>query len=71
MIYGAGMFRSAIVDGDVLSGSVTAGQSVCLVNDIVPAKALIDRLVAEAGAVICCNAAQITLSPGINPGGGS
>ncbi len=46
--YGAGKLRSAIVDGDVKQGSVMAGQSAGLVDDLLPVKEIMDRIVAEA-----------------------
>jgi enoyl-[acyl-carrier protein] reductase II len=50
--YGAGRLRSAIMDGDVKEGSVMAGQSAGLVNDLIPVRELIERVVAEAEAAI-------------------
>jgi enoyl-[acyl-carrier protein] reductase II len=52
MDYGAGTLRAAIVDGDVARGSVMAGQSAGLVQDIVPVQELIQRIVAEAELII-------------------
>ena len=46
--YGAGRLRAAIVEGDVLEGSVMAGQSAGLVDDLLPVKEIIERIVAEA-----------------------
>jgi enoyl-[acyl-carrier protein] reductase II len=46
--YGAGKLRAAIVDGDVKAGSVMAGQSAGLVDDLLPVKEIMDRIVAEA-----------------------
>jgi enoyl-[acyl-carrier protein] reductase II len=46
--YGAGTLRRAIVDGDVERGSVMAGQSAGLVHDVVSAREVIERIVAEA-----------------------
>ncbi len=57
--FGAGTLRAAIVDGDVDSGSVMAGQSVGLVDDVVPVQVLIERIVAEAEAIIRRNAELI------------
>jgi enoyl-[acyl-carrier protein] reductase II len=57
--YGAGTLRRAIVDGDVERGSVMAGQSAGLVADVVPVKELIERIVAQAEAVIRHNAGLI------------
>jgi enoyl-[acyl-carrier protein] reductase II len=45
---GVGTLRAAIVHGDVLEGSVMAGQCAGLVSDVVPVKVLIERMVAEA-----------------------
>jgi enoyl-[acyl-carrier protein] reductase II len=59
MAVGAGTLRAAMVDGDVERGSVMAGQSAGLVNDIVPVKALIERIVADAEAILHRNAALI------------
>ncbi len=46
--YWVGALRKAVVDGDVEYGSLMAGQSVGLAKDILPVKALIDRLLSEA-----------------------
>jgi enoyl-[acyl-carrier protein] reductase II len=59
MTIGAGTLRAAMVDGDVERGSVIAGQSAGLVNDIMPVKALIERIVADAEAILQRNAALI------------
>lgn len=45
-----GALRRAAVDGDVVKGSLMAGQSVGLVNQIKPLKAIIAEMVAEAEA---------------------
>jgi enoyl-[acyl-carrier protein] reductase II len=50
--YGAGTLRRAIVDGDVERGSVMAGQSAGLVHDVLPAREVIERIVAEAEAIL-------------------
>ncbi|MCK5845421.1 MAG: nitronate monooxygenase [Victivallales bacterium] len=47
-----GALRSAVVDGDVDNGSLMAGQSVGLVDRIVPVKHLIDELVTDASKEI-------------------
>lgn len=57
--YGAGTLRAAIVDGDVNRGSVMAGQSSGLVDDVVPVKVLIQRIIAEAEAAIHSSAAMV------------
>ncbi len=46
--YWAGALRRAVVDGDVETGSVMAGQSVGLVDREQPAKEIIDELIAQA-----------------------
>ena len=56
--FGAGTLRAAIVDGDVRRGSVMAGQSAGLVDDVVPVQVLMDRIVAEAEAIMRRNAAR-------------
>ena len=56
---GAGTLRAAIVDGDVVRGSVMAGQSAGLVHDVVPVKVLMERIVAQAEGVIRRNATLI------------
>jgi enoyl-[acyl-carrier protein] reductase II len=52
LTHGAGTLRAAVVEGDVNRGSVMAGQSAGLVSDVVPVKVLIERIIAEAEAVI-------------------
>lgn len=46
----AGALRRAAIDGDISRGSLMAGQSVGLVNEQKPLKAIIDELVDEAEA---------------------
>jgi enoyl-[acyl-carrier protein] reductase II len=50
--YWAGALRRAVIDGDVESGSVMAGQSVGMVNREEPVAAIIDELVDEAAAAL-------------------
>lgn len=50
--FGTGKLRLAAVEGDVVQGSVMAGQCCGLVSDIVPAAELLKRIVAEAEAVL-------------------
>ncbi len=45
-----GALRQAVVDGEITKGSLMAGQSVGLVEDIKPLKAIIDEMVADAEA---------------------
>lgn len=52
LAFGAGTLRAAIVDGDVNAGSVMAGQSAGLVDDVIPVQELMERIVAEAEATI-------------------
>src|SRR5204862_2810047 len=48
--YWAGALRRAVIDGDVETGSVMAGQSVGMVNREEPVAAIIHELVDEAAA---------------------
>jgi enoyl-[acyl-carrier protein] reductase II len=57
--FGAGALEAAMVRGEVEGGSVMAGQSAGLVDDIVAVEHLIERIVAEAEAVIRRNATRI------------
>jgi enoyl-[acyl-carrier protein] reductase II len=50
--YWAGALRRAVIDGDVESGSVMAGQSVGMVKDEQPVAAIIQSLVDEAAAAL-------------------
>ena len=43
-----GALRKAVVDGDIDSGSLMAGQSVGLVNEVLPVREIIRRLVDDA-----------------------
>ncbi len=47
-----GALRRAVVDGDVETGSVMAGQSVGMVKKVEPTAAIIDELVAQASAYL-------------------
>ncbi|MBA1333817.1 MAG: Enoyl-[acyl-carrier-protein] reductase [FMN] [Firmicutes bacterium] len=49
---GAGKLKEAVVDGNVESGSVMAGQIAGLVGDIKPVKEIIDQLLKEAENVM-------------------
>jgi enoyl-[acyl-carrier protein] reductase II len=46
--YWAGALKRAVIDGDVESGSLMAGQSVGMVTKVQPAQEIIDELVAQA-----------------------
>ena len=50
--FGTGKLRLAAVEGDMKNGSVMAGQIAGMVNDIVPVKELLERIVAEAEEII-------------------
>ena len=50
--FGTGKLRLAAIEGDMINGSVMAGQIAGMVNDIVPVKELIERIVAEAEEII-------------------
>ena len=50
--YWAGALRRAVIDGDIESGSVMAGQSVGMVNREEPVAAIIQELVDEASAAL-------------------
>lgn len=59
MAFGAGTLRAAMLDGDTEGGSVLAGQSAGLVDDVLPVKTLVERIVAEAEAVMRRSAALL------------
>ena len=48
--YWIGALRRAAVEGDVDHGSLMAGQSVGLVNEIMPVKTLIEEILIDADA---------------------
>lgn len=48
--FGTGKLRLAAMEGDVVNGSVMAGQIAGLVRDIVPVRVLIERIMGEAEA---------------------
>lgn len=50
--FGIGRLRLGAVEGDVENGSLMAGQIAGLVNDIRPARAIIEDMVAQAEAII-------------------
>ena len=50
--YWAGALRRAVVDGDIESGSLMAGQSVGMVTSVMPVAEIIAELVAEAEAAL-------------------
>lgn len=46
--FGTGRLRLAAIEGDVVNGSVMAGQIAGLIHDIVPVRELVERIMAEA-----------------------
>jgi enoyl-[acyl-carrier protein] reductase II len=50
--YWAGALRRAVIDGDVVRGSVMAGQSVGMVTKIEPLKEIVSELIAQADSYI-------------------
>ncbi|PWK34329.1 NAD(P)H-dependent flavin oxidoreductase [Cupriavidus plantarum] len=46
-LFGSRTLRMAAVDGDVEQGKVEAGQSAALIDELVPAATLVERIVAE------------------------
>jgi enoyl-[acyl-carrier protein] reductase II len=55
--YWAGALRRAVVDGDIESGSLMAGQSVGMVTSVMPVAEIIAELVGEAEAALAGRAA--------------
>lgn len=47
-----GSLRKAVVDGDVVNGSVMAGQSAAMIHDVLPCKEIIEKLLAQAEEVM-------------------
>ena len=62
--FGAGTLRAAIIDGDIDRGSVMAGQSAGLVDAVMPAKELVERIVRQAEEAIRRNADQLLAEDG-------
>ncbi|MBN1399509.1 MAG: nitronate monooxygenase [Anaerolineae bacterium] len=52
LAFGTGRFRRAILEGDVLQGSVMAGQGSGLIRDIVPAAKVIHRTIQQAESLL-------------------
>ncbi|MBU0495370.1 MAG: enoyl-[acyl-carrier-protein] reductase FabK [Chloroflexi bacterium] len=50
--FGTGKMRLGLIEGDVENGSLMCGQVAGLVTDIVPCRQVIERIVAEAEAII-------------------
>lgn len=47
-----GSLRKTVVEGDVVNGSVMAGQSAAMIHDILPCKEIIEKLIAQAETVM-------------------
>jgi enoyl-[acyl-carrier protein] reductase II len=58
----AGALRRAVVDGDVETGSLMAGQSVGMVTAEQPVADIIAELVAEAEAALATRAPPIAMA---------
>ncbi|SDD92186.1 NAD(P)H-dependent flavin oxidoreductase [Rhodospira trueperi] len=56
----AGALRRAVIDGDVETGSLMAGQSVGLVREEQPVRVIIDTLIAQAEAALASRAIPAT-----------
>lgn len=50
--FGTGALRRAAIEGDMVDGSVMAGQISGLICDVIPVRELIERIIAEAEEVI-------------------
>jgi len=50
--FGTGRLRMAVMEGDVVQGSLMAGQVAGLVHDILPARTVIERIAQEASALL-------------------
>ncbi len=63
-----GALRRAVIDGDVDRGSLMAGQSVGLIDDILPMREAVEKLVADARAELG-RVAKLVGHPGGQGGG--
>ena len=52
MAMGTGTNKLALIDGDIVNGTVMVGQSLNVLNDVLPCKEVMERLVQEAKAAI-------------------
>lgn len=50
--FGTGRLRKAVMEGDVVQGSLMAGQVAGLVHDILPTRTVIERIAQEASALL-------------------
>ena len=49
---GTGKLRAAVVDGDINWGSLMAGQSAAMVNNILPAKVIVENMFSDAEKIL-------------------
>ncbi|MDH7473625.1 MAG: enoyl-[acyl-carrier-protein] reductase FabK [Anaerolineae bacterium] len=49
---GTGKLRLAVEEGDMVNGSIMAGQISGLIHDVIPTRELIERIVSEAEAIL-------------------
>ena len=52
MQMGTGTNRKGILEGDTVNGTVMCGQSLNVLNDVLPCKDVMERIIAEAKAAI-------------------
>jgi enoyl-[acyl-carrier protein] reductase II len=57
--FGTGSLRRAVIDGDAKAGSFMAGQCSGMIDDIVCVRDLVERIVAEAEAILMALPASI------------
>ena len=50
--FGTGRLRKAVMEGDVVQGSLMAGQVAGLVHEILPTRMVIERIAQEASALL-------------------
>lgn len=55
----SGSLKRAVVDGDVVNGSIMSGQVASLISDIKPARRIIDDMIAEAEQWSSCSIQQM------------
>jgi enoyl-[acyl-carrier protein] reductase II len=60
LAFGTGTLKKAAIEGDMINGSVMAGQVAGMIDDIVPVKELIERIVREADEALArlCSLSQ-------------
>ena len=52
MQMGTGTNRKGILEGDTVNGTVMCGQSLNVLNDVLPCKEVMERIIAEAKAAM-------------------